>query len=297
MGSQKPFEDVVLECIQRQLAELEALQSMYPGDGEFVMAKPDAEAVSILKELAESASNNNRLIASVPDASLPEISFTINLLDTCLGGQPLSIHFQLPRQYPQLAAPSIRVDCSGLVTRGQHQEISSALQQLAGELVGQESILDLLQKAQEIVADLKEDVAQESASSSEPTLEGPRDAVILRRALWFHHLKALSKRKAICEWSKELRLGGYCKPGFPGVLIFEGQEEDVHEYQQRLQHLRWQALQQRGQESEQGKDIECIRRFPIGIKELPEGGMSELASYCRSANLESLFLTALKIER
>lgn len=77
----------------------------------------------------------------------------------------------------------------------------------------------------------------------------------------------------------------------------QGQEDDVHEYQQRLQGLRWQALQQRGEESEQGEDEESVRRFPIGIKELPEGGMSELASYCRSADLEPLFLTALKIER
>lgn len=36
------------------MLQLEALQSMYPGDGEFVMAEADAEAVSILKELGES---------------------------------------------------------------------------------------------------------------------------------------------------------------------------------------------------------------------------------------------------
>lgn len=109
------------------------------------------------------------LVEPVHGASLPEISFTITLLDTLLGGQPLSIHFQLPHQYPQLAAPSIRVDCSGLVTRGQHQEISSALQQLAGELVGQESVLDLLQKAQ-----VRCLAKQSRLSSDARSLEVPR---------------------------------------------------------------------------------------------------------------------------
>lgn len=34
----------------------------------------------------------------------------------------------------------------------------------------------------------------------------------------FHHIKSLTKRKHILEWGKELRLGGYSKPGYPGGL-------------------------------------------------------------------------------
>lgn len=32
----------------------------------------------------------------------------------------------------------------------------------------------------------------------------------------FHHIKSLTKRKHILEWGKELKLGGYSKPGYPG---------------------------------------------------------------------------------
>lgn len=35
----------------------------------------------------------------------------------------------------------------------------------------------------------------------------------------FHHIKALSKRKAIVQWASELHLGGFSKPGFPGAPL------------------------------------------------------------------------------
>ncbi|CAM6091113.1 unnamed protein product [Calypogeia fissa] len=124
---------------------------------------------------------------------------------------------------------------------------------------------------------------------------------IHRKVIWFHHIKSSKKKKHIAEWGKELRLGGYCKPGFPGVLIFEGEGEHVTDFLKRIKRLRWQHLQVRGEDEEQGtsedQSVETLRRFPMGIEELPESGMSELAEKCRDANLEQLFLTALKISR
>ncbi|CAM6084833.1 unnamed protein product [Calypogeia fissa] len=121
------------------------------------------------------------------------------------------------------------------------------------------------------------------------------------KVIWFHHIKSSKKKKHIAEWGKELRLGGYCKPGFPGVLIFEGEGEHVTDFLKRIKRLRWQHLQVRGEDEEQGRSgaqsVDSLRRFPMGIEELPESGMSELAEKCREANLEQLFLTALKISR
>lgn len=137
-----------------------------------------------------------------------------------------------------------------------------------------------------------------SSDRSDVTDEVP---AIHRKVVWFHHIKSSKKKKHIVEWGKELRLGGYCKPGFPGVLIFEGEGSNVADYLKRIKRLRWQHLQVRGEEEEQlsSKDesVDSIRRFPMGIKELPESGMSEIAEKCREANLELLFLTALKISR
>lgn len=55
----------------------------------------------------------------------------------------------------------------------------------------------------------------------------------------------------------------------------------------------------RGEEAEQlaeGKDLDGSRKVKSSqILELSEDGMSELASACKTAGLEELFLTAMKI--
>jgi hypothetical protein len=86
------------------------------------------------------------LVQSLKNATLPQISFTVSLLDTMLGGQHVSLHFRFPRKYPELEALSVRVDCSGDVGRRKHQQISCALQMHAEQLVGQESVLEILQR-------------------------------------------------------------------------------------------------------------------------------------------------------
>lgn len=114
---------------------------------------------------------------------------------------------------------------------------------------------------------------------------------VLRQRLFpcrFHHIKSLTKRKHIVQWADELRLGGFSKPGFPGVflcdafgcpiqtnaeasltkhrpllcctteqrppdagvIVVEGLADDMEEYVQRLRALKWQVRQAYG----------CIRR-------------------------------------
>lgn len=62
-----------------------------------------------------------------------------------------------------------------------------------------------------------------------------------------------------------------------------------------------QAMAVRGEEAEpfaQGKDLDGSRKLKCNqILELDEGGMSELASACKSAGMEELFLTAMKITK
>ena len=117
-----------------------------------------------------------------------------------------------------------------------------------------------------------------------------------RRTLWFHHIKALSKRKSVLAWAGELGIGGFSKPGFPGVVICEGWEEDVSEFVSRIRHLRWQAMSVRAEETVDATVGKCEdMRFRGSFRELGEGDMDVLASECRSAGLEHLFLAAMKL--
>jgi len=64
--------------------------------------------------------------------------------------------------------------------------------------------------------------------------------------LW-HDASAASKRKDIVQWSSELRLWGLSKPGYPGVVVVEGVEEQVDEFVHRIKQLQWKALQVRSE--------------------------------------------------
>ena len=46
----------------------------------------------------------------------------------------------------------------------------------------------------------------------------------------------------IVAWAAELGLGGFSKPGHPGIVVCEGLEADVEEYTTRLRALRVGAV-------------------------------------------------------
>lgn len=79
-------------------------------------------------------------------------------------------------------------------------------------------------------------MAQESVSKLPHSLDPA--GKIARKAIWFHHIKAASKRKAIVAWGKELGVRGYSKPGFPGILLCEGADDNIQvSYSQPLKAL------------------------------------------------------------
>eukprot|EP01043_Picozoa_sp_COSAG02_P092792 COSAG02_NODE_29375_length_570_cov_1.273885_1_plen_103_part_01 len=55
-----------------------------------------------------------------------------------------------------------------------------------------------------------------------------------RRWIVSHHLKNPTKRSNIVAWAKELSLGGFSKPGYPGCIVVEGESSACDEYFQRL---------------------------------------------------------------
>ncbi|CAM6108777.1 unnamed protein product [Calypogeia fissa] len=293
-------------CLGRQLAEVEVIRAMYPGEGEFCTTKAEAAAIEFLSSIGDHG--------STPIPEFLYISFTLHLLTTQVGGRHASVGFHFPRKYPQSEAFKVTLkDCGGNISRSQHEMLSLGAQSAADQMVGEEAVFQVLQRVQELALEIGLHSAPAptlEALSMEPMVcKNPHPnscaSSIQRKLIWFHHIKSAQKRKDILDWGSELKLGGFCKPGFPGILVFEGEADDVSEYVKRIQRLRWQALQIRGEEEEEVEEglmgsqtsVDSIRRFPVGIRELPESGMSELAAKCREVQLEDLFLTALKISR
>jgi len=61
-------------------------------------------------------------------------------------------------------------------------------------------------------------------------------------------LHSITKRSEILHQAKELQLTGILKHGFPGIVIVEGELQNVLEYVRRIQRLRWQQMSVRGEE-------------------------------------------------
>ena len=113
---------------------------------------------------------------------------------------------------------------------------------------------------------LQADAAEASAAQKHAAEQAPKRR-LMQRLIWFHHIKSLTKRKVgvlclwlhwqaaaerlreeraewhwllqhIVAWSAELGLGGFSKPGYPGLIVIEGWDDDVEEFTTRLRALR-----------------------------------------------------------
>lgn len=117
----------------------------------------------------------------------------------------------------------------------------------------------------------------------------------------FHHIKSPKKRKHIADWSRELRIGGFAKVGYPGVIVAEGLQPDVEDFVARLRSQQWKAMAVRGEHTVRcptQAEAEGKRHFAAGkVGELADGQLGVLGEHCRAAGLEGLFLTALKIDK
>lgn len=60
--------------------------------------------------------------------------------------------------------------------------------------------------------------------------------------VWLHHLLNTNKRKQALSPPGD-SVAGISKPGYPGVLVFSGPADEVHEHVDTLKQLNWQAFQ------------------------------------------------------
>ena len=210
----------------------------------------------------------------------------------------------MPSAYPDQEALQVTLLSSKLSVHN-WEEINDTLIETAESSVGEEAVIQVYFAAQQY---LKEHHKSESEplQPAEPVYEmeetividQPIMPILGRRAIYFHHIIAASKRKVVMEWAVHLGLGGFSKIGWPGVVIVEGPEACVKEYVRRLQHLRWKQMIVRGEQIEEGvlgQTVDDLRKIPPAFREFPTDGMSDIARACRECGLEELFLTTMKI--
>lgn len=52
----------------------------------------------------------------------------------------------------------------------------------------------------------------------------------------------------MAAWSSDLKVGGYAKVGYPGVLVLEGEQDAVQQYVVLLRNQHWKAMAVRGEQ-------------------------------------------------
>jgi len=198
----------------------------------------------------------------------------------------------LPPDYPAHSKPRISLSCGGDIDRATQKAARSQLNTVVeGVEPGVECLDIIVNEFIDILStqsnpDLEADRESNSKASADNSTNHIKRAVI-----WSHHLLATSKRRSIINWSKELHLGGYSRPGYPGAIFVEGEEDYVDEFIRRLKELRWQALQVRASQT-------CKRRVcssEDGIVETEGLGQIAEALKARGDGSADMFLEGMKI--
>lgn len=316
-------------CLQLQLQELEMLALLLPDDAvsllNGVIEEPLDELVERLRNFEEGRLAQRPLVAVrvilVRDAAAA-VRSTIDrenedVPEVVVRDVPFhfSLDLQLPRQYPMELPPEWVIDAPKL-PREQRNEVLRIMNETIAE-APKDSIgclQLLLENTRNAVLEIRRHFAEEETALFVEKAAEERERlcawenallqehVIGRRCVYYHHILGVGKRQCISHWAKALKLHGWCKIGYPGILIVEGPECGLVEYVRLLQRLRWKLMVVRGEERE---DISrgsrqgslCLDGFrkikQAGVVEMIDS--SDIATRCREAGLEQLFLTSMKI--
>ena len=206
------------DTLARQVEELSVLRAMYCGAGEFSSAStPDGMMTLIVTLALEDAQGRSVELHATLPANYPSSPPAIDISCTCLGAKSLTaIHAELA----EIASAAAAEDSEVLA------ELCITMQQSASQ-----RLLD------------EQEAATQASQPPAPSVSSSSPAGAFGQAMvWFHHIKSLEKRKTIVSLARSLQLRGFCKPGFPGVLVVEGRDQSCDEFLSAVREMRWQAM-------------------------------------------------------
>uniref|UniRef100_A0A1D2A3C9 RWD domain-containing protein 2B n=1 Tax=Auxenochlorella protothecoides TaxID=3075 RepID=A0A1D2A3C9_AUXPR len=256
--------------------DLLALQACYPEAGALVLTPAEEQA----------------LVLQSKTGLAGELGATLHIPDVLASGEPISLNISLPIAYPR-EGPSLTVHSAA--PRDVTAELQAVVKTTAEASQGLPCLLAcvaaLVAAAQDLQSSTEQQKDENPVEADARSVKAPESPdPMCCRLFWFHHIKSLTKRKVIVQEAKNLEIGGFSKPGFPGVIVAEGSLAALEGYTATLRALRWSAMAVRGEEAGG-----LTRRLPLPLREVAGEGMGELASLCRGAGVEALFLSALKL--
>lgn len=187
-----------------------------------------------------------------------------------------SLTLRLPENYlsddDPLAVPEVV-----LARAGGHGDVREVLRQnILEQCSGGEEVLDAIILAFEDIAEAsitQQRCGREGRHGDRSTtaIDPVRSATVV---VYLHHLLNTNKRKQ-CS-APPSTVSGVTKPGYPGVLVFSGPFQAVHDHVGELKALNWQAFQVRMETEEEwsfkhGRGVVEVESMGDVVKEVEDG--------------------------
>ena len=222
----------VAENLELQLSELEMLQAMFPADGELIL-----DDVALVDDIRQWIDKNTGSTEQLPSA----LSYNLKL--SVSDEHSIDVHCSYPHDYPSSETLEVYVRSNTLSRKAQTQ-LNSDLQT---ELKNISENCEL--SAGSIVAWLQEkaigyfqDKTPEKSKLSKKSAPTATSNQFVRLWMYSHHIYSMVKRKNILDLAREYSLTGFCMPGKPGIICFEGPLSDCNEVWCIVKSWNWKKI-------------------------------------------------------
>ena len=189
--------------LEEQLAEVELLQAMFPGEDELEIEEGGVEEM------------NAWLSGDTPASLLPSPLELRLRLEVGVGVELIA---SLPPGYPFKTLPELYLRGDRLSRKAQGEVNGELGRFLTSQVEGETVLVAVVSWLQEQGETLLAPSVEEKTKIENPQI-GPQK--MLRYWVYSHHIYSKVKRKDLQGLASDLRLSGFVLPGKPGVIAVE----------------------------------------------------------------------------
>lgn len=234
--------NILMDCLQKQIDELDMLQSIFCNSGEFQ-----------IEDHSATADINEYLLGNLQELT-QRLEYSIYFKES---NGKIEIKVILPNLYPTIEVANVSVK-SCILNKNDETLIKREIENFIKKIDKTEAYM------YQVISWIQENIdAFKNLKPIETNLPEKVLEIELQR-LWIysHHIKSKTKRINIVNNAKNLNLTGFCKPGKPGIICVEGYKEDTEEFWKLLKGMNWQKITVKKSE-DKICSIEKIDKFRI----------------------------------
>ena len=283
-----------VESLERLVLELDAMSSIFSNDFTNDEGAGEGDGEHFVVTTQEALQNARSIIECSPESfDIPRIDVEAVVLcssDSFEGSTRLRMG--LPKGYPSMCNAEVTVlSIPKNCTRSQMDDLSSKLQSISKELHGSEAMMEIMNECRDVMQDWESNKLTEPIPDEEQcSKDNNATDTICRKWIWVHHITNAGRLKQIVTEAQQLKLGGYLKGGYPGVVVVEGSATSCDEFVGWIKgnKSRPGGFGRNWGHHVRGEATVDARSMPQTFLEL-EDDMGKLGSLCKQFGVEDEF--------